>query len=301
MYWDNTNLYIGVKVLDATIITNHTNRYDNDAVEIYFDMNNNGGVYDASDRQFIYVVTENIIWETGGRNAGVTFGSKIIPGGYTMEFAIPWTTLGVTPSTAALYGFDIAIDDADLANTNVRDNQVMWVGDGNDWQSTANFGHLKLLTQTNTTISQTIALEPGWNLISFNVTPVDKTFTNIFQLILPNVLQIKNNDGYWLNGQDAQFNSLSSISEGAGYLINMKAAGTVTISGTQSPAVLKTMIPGWNLIGCPYQTPTLLNSLFNITTTETIKNFTGFWMPNGGALNSITNLEPGKGYYVRLK
>ena len=44
--WDDTYLYVGVKVLDATITTTNVDPYQNDAVELYFDMNHTGGVYD---------------------------------------------------------------------------------------------------------------------------------------------------------------------------------------------------------------------------------------------------------------
>jgi len=57
---------------------------------------------------------------------------------------------------------------------------------------------------------------------------------------------------------------------------------------------------GWNLVGCPYQVSTTLSSLFNATNTQSVKNFDGFWIPNG-TTNSILTLDPGKGYFVKGK
>ncbi|MDA3883721.1 MAG: hypothetical protein PF481_10605, partial [Bacteroidales bacterium] len=56
-------------------------------------------------------------------------------------------------------------------------------------------------------------------------------------------------------------------------------------------------ITGWNLIGCPFQTPTPFTSDFNSTNCQLIKNFEGFWIPNETA-NSIENTEPGSAYYL---
>ncbi|HEY9044480.1 MAG TPA: sugar-binding protein, partial [Ohtaekwangia sp.] len=52
--WDNTNLYIGVKVLDASLYNDSPDIWENDAVEIYIDANNNKlSTYDGRDNQFI--------------------------------------------------------------------------------------------------------------------------------------------------------------------------------------------------------------------------------------------------------
>jgi len=147
--WDSTNLYIGVKVIDANITITNPDAYQNDAIELYFDMNHNGGVYDASDRQWIKVVNNKNIWQKMGTAVGavtsvsmVQSASQLTADGYTMEFAIPWMILGVKPNILSLYGFDISVDDCDGSTT--RSNQVMWVGDGNDYQDLSNVGVLQL-------------------------------------------------------------------------------------------------------------------------------------------------------------
>ena len=98
--WDNTNLYIAVKVIDATITTTNANPYDNDAIELYFDMDHTSGAYDATCFQWIKVEGSTSIWQKLGTAAGgttttsqVKSASQLITGGYTMEFAIPWSLL----------------------------------------------------------------------------------------------------------------------------------------------------------------------------------------------------------------
>ena len=82
----------------------------------------------------------------------------------------------------------------------------------------------------------------------------------------------------------------------------MNAAGTLSISGSECVAfdIESSLKQGWNMVGCPMQSESLLSSLFSQTKTELVKNFEGFYEPKG-TLNSITEFEPGKGYYVKKK
>ena len=293
--WDDTYLYIGVKVMDATITVNNAAAYNNDAVELYFDMNNSGGVYDASDRHWTYVVNGTTIAESGNQILGVKFATKTIVGGYTMEFAIPWTNFTITPSTTPIYGFDIAVDDADGGT---RINQNVWMGDANDWSDLSNVGDLQLVGPVVPAITQNIQLVPGWNLISTNVSPADSSIATLFNGL--DVQEIKTTDGYWRKGQNPAFNSLQALTAGQAYLINMNIAGKLSVSGTALSTVNYQFATGtgWHYIGCPYQSNTLLSTIFtNTNTATTVKNFDGFWTPNG--INSITNLEPGKGYFLK--
>jgi hypothetical protein len=145
--------------------------------------------------------------------------------------------------------------------------------------------------------TQTIVLQEGWNLISFYVHPTDSSIATLFNGL--DVQEIKNMDSFWLKGQPDVFNSLNTITPGNGYLVNMNIAGTLTVTGTtvETPNLGVSTITGWNLIGCPFQTPTPFTSDFNSTNCQLIKNFEGFWIPNETA-NSIENTEPGSAYYL---
>jgi hypothetical protein len=77
----------------------------------------------------------------------------------------------------------------------------------------------------------------------------------------------------------------------------MSTTAWVTSIGAINNSSLKT---GWNLIGCPFQTATLLSTLFTVSNTIVVKNFDGFWFPNG-TLNSITAMNSGKAYFMRKK
>jgi rhamnogalacturonan endolyase len=149
-------------------------------------------------------------------------------------------------------------------------------------------------------LTQTIQLVQGWNLLSMYIQPADSTITSIFAG--KDVQEIKNASAFWLKGQNVAFNSLNTMSAGQGYLVKMNAATSISITGVplSGPAQypVNTLKAGWNLLGCPYQNTTPFTNHFNATNCQIIKNFEGFWQP-GGTTNSITNFEPGKGYYIK--
>jgi len=158
------------------------------------------------------------------------------------------------------------------------------------------------ITTANYTISvltlQSIALVAGWNLISTNVYITDSCIATLFKNL--DVQEIKTMNAFWRKGQNVAFNSLKSIGSGKGYLVYMNVAGTLNIYGrpsveTQNFASLQN---GWQLIGCPYKSPTAISTIFNSTNCKMVKNLDGFWVPNG-TLNSFTNIDKGKGYFIK--
>ncbi len=149
----------------------------------------------------------------------------------------------------------------------------------------------------NIAASQSIALAQGWNLISTNVRPADSTIATLFNGL--DVIEIKDMNSYWRKDQPSYLNILQTITSGNGYLVNMNAAGTLTVTGTpfniqNSPFIIST---GWSLIGCPYQSATHIAGIF-ASNFSAVKDFEGFWLPNGTS-NSIQDIEPGKGYYIK--
>ena len=162
--------------------------------------------------------------------------------------------------------------------------------------NTAGF-NIDKLQCTDAIITQTIALKIGWNLISTNVYPQDSSIATLFVGL--DVQEIKTENTFWRKGQNIAFNSLKTITSGQGYLVKMNVAGTLKIAGlpveTQNFASLQT---GWNLIGCPFQNVTTISTFFNVSNCKTVKNFDGFWIPNG-TLNSLSKLEPGKAYFIK--
>ena len=155
------------------------------------------------------------------------------------------------------------------------------------------------ITVVNASLTQTIALKAGWNLISFNVSPTDKTVETIFKSVLTNVVEIKNADNFWRNGQNAIFNSVKTLNDGAAYLVNMKAAGSISLTGTALTPGVGTLKTGWQMVGCSYQLATPITTAFTTANLTTIKNLDIFWQTGG--TGTLQNIEPGKGYFVKSK
>ncbi len=148
--WDETNLYLAVKVVDSLYVQNARieQMYKGDSFELWFDNNlpSDFSATTLSDDDFQ-------IGFSGGRPS-VTYPSKeayIFYPAYLRspreeitiaatrknrvtryEVAIPWTTLGVTPSANMHYGFVLNINDNDddtkdvqqTVATNVRKSKV---------------------------------------------------------------------------------------------------------------------------------------------------------------------------------
>src|SRR5258706_12358612 len=104
--WDNTNLYVGVKVLDANLFNDSANIWDDDSVEVYLDANHNHGtVYDSFDRQFTQGYNDTVLGGSGSQT-GVTHAWAAVTGGYSVEKAIPRANLGGAPAAGGVMGFD---------------------------------------------------------------------------------------------------------------------------------------------------------------------------------------------------
>jgi len=141
--WDNNNLYVGVKVLDGNLYNDSTNIWEDEGVEIYIDSNHNHGTtYDSSDRQYIKGYNDTSLFEVSNKTTGVQHGWSAIAGGYSIELAIPWSNLGLTPSAGIVIGFDIGCNDDD--NSGARDTQLVWKGTVDNFRNTSAFGDLKL-------------------------------------------------------------------------------------------------------------------------------------------------------------
>src|SRR5207253_9400462 len=113
--WDNTNLYVGVRVLDGNLFSDSPDTWEDDAVEIYIDANNNKlTTYDGRDNQIIKNYNKSTVF-TKVAVTGLQHAWAAVTGGYSVELAIPWTQLGFSgaPAAATKVGFDVAYDDDD--------------------------------------------------------------------------------------------------------------------------------------------------------------------------------------------
>src|ERR1035437_5581995 len=281
-----------------------------------------GGIMMGDNGSHDVTCDGNIVVDPGQYGISAPSGSNMIIRNnkvYSAKYA--WSNVGIYAGTQSEVNAGWVCDGPTIQ---VLNNQVQWtnkngikngwyncpccpgvIQSGNNFNATITSSILPVTLQLNTAqcstnstkITQTIALSKGWNIISINVCPADSSIATLFKNL--NVQEIKNETSFWRNGQTTAYNSLNKINPGAAYLINMNTAASITMTGT--PVGLPTyssLSTGWNMMGCYEQTATNITNYFNATNCKEIKNFNGFWIP-GGSTNSITSIDPGKGYFIK--
>ncbi len=140
LFWDEENLYIGLKVTDDVPFKNDFKNEEiwrGDCVEIVISVNPQADLkrigFEEGDYQIL--VTPGNQKDVKPHIWNVTL-KKPVDGivkvnrwkkGYLMEIKIPFSELGdFRPSAGVKIGFDIAIDDADKSNQ--RESQAIWFG-----------------------------------------------------------------------------------------------------------------------------------------------------------------------------
>ena len=125
--WSDDNLYVLNYVEDDTLVKGAANPWENDNVELFFDMDrakaNDGEGFDENDYQIRYIWNDDSwtgsdgIDETWATSNGVERAQSNMddPNGYVMEWKIPWDALAeiteFVPIADSKFDFDITIAD----------------------------------------------------------------------------------------------------------------------------------------------------------------------------------------------
>ncbi len=153
--WDNTYVYVLAKVTDDTKQNDSQNAYDDDAVEFYFDINNEKATsYDANDVQYTFAWNDGTVvgaLPSGRSTTGITYSAVSTANGYIVEARIPWTTLQGAATANKVIGIDFMINDDDDGST--RDGKLAWNAEiDNAWQDASLFGTAKLVDEVVTSL-----------------------------------------------------------------------------------------------------------------------------------------------------
>ena len=146
LLWNATNLYVAFQVTDTQLSAIQTARdapalYQDDAVEVYLDTRaDRTTTMQSDDYQFLVNLNNaqgdlrgtgggkdpawNATWLSAVTRQGTLNSHGDTDSGYTVEIAIPWAQIGVTPSIGMYLGMDLAVDDKDAATFNYFD----WAG-----------------------------------------------------------------------------------------------------------------------------------------------------------------------------
>jgi len=154
---------------------------------------------------------------------------------------------------------------------------------------------------------QSIALVPGWNWISFNVLPADRSLGGVFSGIQTHIEQVKTQtqSALRLNGQwVGDLADMNDIQTGKMYKVRVNAACTLTVTGTTiAPTTPISLVSGWNWAAYYPVAPQVIGtSLSSITgQAQQAKSQTQSTIfQNGQWLGDLTQMEPGKGYTILM-
>jgi hypothetical protein len=293
--WNSTHLYVGVRVLDSVLYNDSANIWDDDSVEIYIDAENNkNNSFDASDRQLIKGYNDSDLFEKNNNKNGVLHAVSAITGGYSVELAIPWSNLGLTPRVDLALGFDVGVNDDDNGGDS-REGQQVWVGTGDNWFDTSGYGSCVLGGQSDSELSFTIPLRKDWNLISLPIQPSKNRIEDVLAGIKGNVLVVhawngKSYESYYADGQS----DLSVLQAGRGYWILMENNASLIIRGKSTNGSIE-LKEGWNLVG--------FNSTRSVPVSEALTSTKGLVLQiyafdaASNQYEEVKTLEPGRGYW----
>ena len=208
-----------------------------------------------------------------------------------------------------LYDTSLALEMANV--TAVYSNtDTSWSTDGKFAAGMTSFAALAGVTK----VTQNIAMNTGWNIISAYVVPANLDLKVLFQALIDggSLKKVMDEAGKTIENFGAfggWKNNIGNLNSAKGYKVNVLSESTLSLEGT--PVTLPfelALATGWNIISYPSATAqdakALVQSLIDSgklkkvmdEAGKTIENFGAF----GGWKNNIGNFLPGKGYKVNV-
>ncbi|HOH98881.1 MAG TPA: FlgD immunoglobulin-like domain containing protein [Candidatus Cloacimonadota bacterium] len=177
-----------------------------------------------------------------------------------------------------------------------------WLKAGGIWSPYTN-GRIMIRgigVATSTGTTQNIALTSGWNLISLNVSPADHSLATLLTGISASVQQVKGTEGVYIPGNP--YSTLSALTDGKAYNIQVSAPVTWSVNGTQIPANTPLALnAGWNMTAyLPQAAMPVTTAMQSVSTwLQQVKGTDGVYIPEN-PYSTLTSMNPGKGYWIRL-
>lgn len=149
---------------------------------------------------------------------------------------------------------------------------------------------------------QTIALTPGWNLISFNVEPTDPTVAAVLTGL--SYSRVLGDGGSFVPTLPPSFNSLKELHPGQAYYIYSTASSNTNLVVAGIPVAANTPISlkaGWNWLGyLPQTTLPIAEALNSISGNyQRVIDIDGTYSSSlPPQFNTLTEMAPGRGYLI---
>jgi hypothetical protein len=169
------------------------------------------------------------------------------------------------------------------------------------------------LTPATATIEQgvfqkeSIGLVEGWNLISLPLIPLDSDIEVVLAGIMDDVISVWHWDAaaaHWYSFAPGAPSDLTSMRDGKAYWINMGAAQTLDLAGTEMPEGTQLppaydIVPDWNMVGFKSTNNATAKDYLNGTEYVRIYGYkNGAWFLIPGPNYDTPQMEPGLGYWV---
>ncbi len=170
------------------------------------------------------------------------------------------------------------------------------------------------LTAATVTVEQgvfdvaNITLIQGWNLISLPLVPLDPAISAVLAGIMDDVISVwywSAAAARWYSFAPGAASDLTSMTDGKAYWINMEAARTLNLAGTEMPEGTQLppaydVVVGWNMVGFK-STATNVTATDYLAGTEYVRIYgfkNGAWFLISGPPFDNPKMEPGLGYWV---
>jgi hypothetical protein len=180
------------------------------------------------------------------------------------------------------------------------------------WTKNGDIFHVHLLA--GPVIHRTMLLSEGWNLISFDVMPLDPRVSSVLASIngkYNRVLSMDCDQGAlsYYPYLPPTINTLKTMDAWHGYWVEMTQEAHLVVVGIEAPEGMPMpLCSGYNLIGYLPNWPILVgDALWSITGHfQSVMGFApgigaqSFYPDLPPALNTLTQMQPGRGYWIKM-
>jgi hypothetical protein len=209
-----------------------------------------------------------------------------------LSVTVTYDGLGTAPSAPGSYAVEVVVNDANYSGTAS--------------------GTLVIAAL------HSVALQPGWNLVSFLVKPDNTAIANVLASVAGNYDLVYAWDAAgsdWLKHDNVPLSpdDLTTLNEKQGFWIHMTAADTLEVTGTLPTTTDIGLSSGWNLVGYPRAAsgalPGILSSngvdeagllVYAYHAADTADLWKLYDRTSLPFANDLTALTPGWGYWVKV-
>lgn len=217
----------------------------------------------------------------------------------TNSASVSW---GASTDNTAVTGYDVYVNGTKLQSVTTNSINLSDLSDNTEYTikvraydeagNLSEFNTEKSFTTLKSTVTQSISLSAGWNLISFYVLPEDASITNVFGSNISKVSIVKNNDGFYKPSKADKLQSLTEFEYGQAYLVKANSAFSISVEGVAPTSTTISLKAGWNLLGYPKTTEANASNI--------LSGIAGKYTELKDLSSSQTTLKPGKGYYIKM-